>query len=243
MSPQVAELKGPVLRLREPLGVLAIVCPDEWPLLAFVSLLAAALAHGNTVVLVPSGACPIPALEVCQVQFPDFLLQLPAAPGAAGEWEVPRSCTHPTPLVTMVTPTPPPSKPTSKPALLIHPGTVLSRPQAFATHDLRPVPSRSPKGSPRCSLLTQSIASRSLTPFPPNPLYCPLGYGRLIASRPRKCGDWRPGPPDPLPGLAPGCPGPVVLWICQGTLCFAVFLPSRTSPTASPFSGIRALPP
>lgn len=63
---QVAELRGPVLRLREPLGVLAIVCPDEWPLLAFVSLLAPALAHGNTVVLVPSGASPIPALEVCQ---------------------------------------------------------------------------------------------------------------------------------------------------------------------------------
>ncbi|CAD7692355.1 unnamed protein product [Nyctereutes procyonoides] len=71
---QVAELKGPVLRLREPLGVLAIVCPDEWPLLAFVSLLAAALAHGNSVVLVPSGACPIPALEVCQ----DMATLLPA---------------------------------------------------------------------------------------------------------------------------------------------------------------------
>ncbi|XP_025770421.1 aldehyde dehydrogenase family 16 member A1 isoform X2 [Puma concolor] len=71
---QVAELRGPVLRLREPLGVLAIVCPDEWPLLAFVSLLAAALAHGNTVVLVPSGVCPIPALEVCQ----DMATLLPA---------------------------------------------------------------------------------------------------------------------------------------------------------------------
>ncbi|XP_044767394.1 aldehyde dehydrogenase family 16 member A1 isoform X2 [Neomonachus schauinslandi] len=71
---QVAELKGPVLRLREPLGVLAVVCPNEWPLLAFVSLLAAALAHGNTVVMVPSGACPIPALEVCQ----DMATLLPA---------------------------------------------------------------------------------------------------------------------------------------------------------------------
>lgn len=71
---QVAELRGPVLRLREPLGVLAIVCPDEWPLLAFASLLAAALAHGNTVVLVPSGVCPIPALEVCQ----DMATLLPA---------------------------------------------------------------------------------------------------------------------------------------------------------------------
>lgn len=63
---QVAGLRGPVLRLREPLGVLAVVCPDEWPLLAFVSLLAPALAHGNAAVLVPSGTCPLLALEVCQ---------------------------------------------------------------------------------------------------------------------------------------------------------------------------------
>lgn len=63
---QVTGLKGPVLRLREPLGVLAVVCPDEWPLLAFVSLLAPALAHGNAVVLVPSRACPLLALEICQ---------------------------------------------------------------------------------------------------------------------------------------------------------------------------------
>ncbi|XP_004619890.2 aldehyde dehydrogenase family 16 member A1 isoform X1 [Sorex araneus] len=63
---QVAELRGPVLQLREPLGVLAIVCPDEGALLAFVSLLAPALACGNAVVVVPSGTCPIPALEICQ---------------------------------------------------------------------------------------------------------------------------------------------------------------------------------
>ncbi|XP_058136571.1 aldehyde dehydrogenase family 16 member A1 isoform X2 [Dasypus novemcinctus] len=63
---QAAGLRGPVLRLREPLGVLAVVCPDEWPLLAFVSLLAPALAHGNALVLVPSGTCPLPALELCQ---------------------------------------------------------------------------------------------------------------------------------------------------------------------------------
>uniref|UniRef100_A0A2K6GE97 Aldehyde dehydrogenase 16 family member A1 n=1 Tax=Propithecus coquereli TaxID=379532 RepID=A0A2K6GE97_PROCO len=57
-----AQAQGQTLQL----GVLAIVCPDEWPLLAFVSLLAPALAHGNTVVMVPSGACPLLALEVCQ---------------------------------------------------------------------------------------------------------------------------------------------------------------------------------
>ncbi|XP_054553279.1 aldehyde dehydrogenase family 16 member A1 isoform X2 [Talpa occidentalis] len=71
---QVTELRGPVLRLREPLGVLAVVCPDQSPLLAFVSLLAPALAHGNAVVLVPSGICPFPALEVCQ----DVATLLPA---------------------------------------------------------------------------------------------------------------------------------------------------------------------
>ncbi|KAM5236041.1 aldehyde dehydrogenase family 16 member A1 isoform 2-T2 [Ctenodactylus gundi] len=71
---QVAGLKGPILRLREPWGVLAIVCPDEWPLLAFTSLLAPALAHGNSVVLVPSGTCPLLALEVCQ----DMATLLPA---------------------------------------------------------------------------------------------------------------------------------------------------------------------
>ncbi|KAM6222582.1 aldehyde dehydrogenase family 16 member A1 isoform 2-T2 [Rhynchocyon petersi] len=63
---QAAGMRGPVLCLREPLGVLAIICPDEWPLLAFVSLLATALAHGNTLVMVPSGTWPLPALEVCQ---------------------------------------------------------------------------------------------------------------------------------------------------------------------------------
>ncbi|XP_069857080.1 aldehyde dehydrogenase family 16 member A1 [Dipodomys merriami] len=63
---QIPGLRGLVLKLREPLGVLAIVCPDDWPLLAFISLLAPALAHGNAVVLVPSGTCPLPALEVCQ---------------------------------------------------------------------------------------------------------------------------------------------------------------------------------
>lgn len=91
---QAAGLRGPVLRLREPLGVLAIVCPDEWPLLAFVSLLAPALAYGNTVVLVPSGACPIPALDVCQVQsvtcLPARLLLLPAALWTAQGCQVPQ---------------------------------------------------------------------------------------------------------------------------------------------------------
>lgn len=127
LSPQVAELKGPVLRLREPLGVLAIVCPNEWPLLAFVSLLAAALAHGNAVVMVPSGACPVPALEVCQVQLSAFLLLLPEAPGPEDGWKVPRGLHLTHPLGNRGNPSPHPH-PQSKPALLMDPGTILSRP-------------------------------------------------------------------------------------------------------------------
>nr|XP_058902094.1 aldehyde dehydrogenase family 16 member A1 isoform X3 [Kogia breviceps] len=42
------------------------------------------------------------------------------------------------------------------------------------------------------------------------------GYGHLVARGPGECGDRRPGPPDPLPGLAPGHPGPVVFRICPG---------------------------
>ncbi|XP_028929382.1 aldehyde dehydrogenase family 16 member A1 isoform X1 [Ornithorhynchus anatinus] len=71
---QAASLKGSVLRLREPLGVLGVVCPDEQPLLSFVSLLAPALAHGNSLVMVPAGGCPLPALELCQ----DMATTLPA---------------------------------------------------------------------------------------------------------------------------------------------------------------------
>ncbi|XP_013854104.1 aldehyde dehydrogenase family 16 member A1 isoform X8 [Sus scrofa] len=42
------------------------------------------------------------------------------------------------------------------------------------------------------------------------------GYGCPVASGPGECGDRRPGPPDPLPGLAPGHPGPVVFRIRPG---------------------------
>ena len=43
-------------RARSPPGVMGIVCPDEAPLLAFISLVMPALAMGNRVVAVPSDA-------------------------------------------------------------------------------------------------------------------------------------------------------------------------------------------
>jgi len=56
-----------VLALREPTGVVGIACPDEFPLLALVSLAAPALAAGNTVVAVPSPRHPLAATDLYQV--------------------------------------------------------------------------------------------------------------------------------------------------------------------------------
>jgi aldehyde dehydrogenase (NAD+) len=49
--------------MNEPVGVLGIAAPDDFPLLGFVSLLAPAIAVGNTVIVVPSEPNPIAAAE------------------------------------------------------------------------------------------------------------------------------------------------------------------------------------
>ncbi|HEX6201429.1 MAG TPA: aldehyde dehydrogenase family protein, partial [Thermoanaerobaculia bacterium] len=53
--------------VHEPIGTLAIVCPDEWPLLAFVSTVGPAVAMGNAVVAVPSPRHPLAATDLYQV--------------------------------------------------------------------------------------------------------------------------------------------------------------------------------
>ena len=47
------------LAMPEPIGVLGIVCPDDWPLLGFLSTVLPAIAMGNTVVAVPSERWPL----------------------------------------------------------------------------------------------------------------------------------------------------------------------------------------
>ncbi len=64
---QETPLRGLTVGLREPVGVIGIACPDEAPLLAFVSLLAPAIARGNTVVIVPSEVHPLAATDFYQV--------------------------------------------------------------------------------------------------------------------------------------------------------------------------------
>ncbi|MBI4427264.1 MAG: aldehyde dehydrogenase family protein [Candidatus Magasanikbacteria bacterium] len=55
-----------VTTTNEPIGVLCLRAPDEQALLGFVSLVAPAIAMGNTVVVVP-GIQPLPALDLLQV--------------------------------------------------------------------------------------------------------------------------------------------------------------------------------
>ncbi|MFN2322760.1 MAG: aldehyde dehydrogenase family protein [Trueperaceae bacterium] len=54
-------VRGVVLGMHEPWGVAAVSCPDEAPLLAFVSLVAPLLAMGNRVVATPSPRSPLAA--------------------------------------------------------------------------------------------------------------------------------------------------------------------------------------
>jgi aldehyde dehydrogenase (NAD+) len=49
--------------MNEPVGVLGIAAPDDFPLLGFVSLMAPAVAVGNTVIVVPAESQPIAATE------------------------------------------------------------------------------------------------------------------------------------------------------------------------------------
>ena len=55
------------LAMNEPIGVLGIVCPDEFPLLSFISLFAPPVALGNTAVVVPSERHPLSATDLYQV--------------------------------------------------------------------------------------------------------------------------------------------------------------------------------
>ncbi len=56
-------IRGVTLAMHEPIGVIGIAAPDPHPLLGFVSLVAPAIALGNTVVVVPSTPHPLSATD------------------------------------------------------------------------------------------------------------------------------------------------------------------------------------
>ncbi len=60
-------MHGITVALNEPVGVIGIICPNENPLLGFISLVAPALALGNRVVAVPSETAPLSATDLYQV--------------------------------------------------------------------------------------------------------------------------------------------------------------------------------
>ncbi len=60
-------IRGVTLAMNEPIGVLGIAAPEELPLLGFVSLVAPAVAVGNTVVAIPSEIHPLAATELYSV--------------------------------------------------------------------------------------------------------------------------------------------------------------------------------
>jgi aldehyde dehydrogenase (NAD+) len=61
------QLRGVTLALHEPVGVMGLVCDDAYPLLGFVSVVAATIAMGNTVVAVPPERYPLAATDLYQV--------------------------------------------------------------------------------------------------------------------------------------------------------------------------------
>ncbi len=60
-------LRGAVLAMPEAIGVIGIACPEEYPLVGFISLVVPAIAMGNTVVAIPSQSSPLSATDCYQV--------------------------------------------------------------------------------------------------------------------------------------------------------------------------------
>jgi len=60
-------IRGVALAMNEPCGVIGAICPDEAPLLGLVSLMAPAIAMGNTCILIPSQPFPLAATDFYQV--------------------------------------------------------------------------------------------------------------------------------------------------------------------------------
>ncbi len=60
-------IRGVAIAMHEPIGVLALVAPERWPLLGLVSQMAPAIAMGNTVVAIPSSRHPLAATDLYQV--------------------------------------------------------------------------------------------------------------------------------------------------------------------------------
>ncbi|XP_059150151.1 aldehyde dehydrogenase family 16 member A1-like [Physella acuta] len=66
-SLQETPFYGYTVLQHEPVGVVGIVCPEKFPFLGFISLIAPAIARGNAVIAVPSEKYPLAALSFHQI--------------------------------------------------------------------------------------------------------------------------------------------------------------------------------
>jgi len=60
-------IRGVSIAMNEPIGVMALVCGDAFPLLGLVSLIGPAMATGNTTIVVPSHPYPLAATDFYSV--------------------------------------------------------------------------------------------------------------------------------------------------------------------------------
>lgn len=60
-------IRGVALAQKEPVGVIAALCPDDAPLLGLVSIMAPAIAMGNRAILVASEPFPLAATDFYQI--------------------------------------------------------------------------------------------------------------------------------------------------------------------------------
>ncbi len=60
-------MRAAALAMKEPVGVIGAICPDEAPLLGLISCMAPAIAMGNRIVLAASSAFPLSATDFIQV--------------------------------------------------------------------------------------------------------------------------------------------------------------------------------
>ena len=60
-------IRGVALAMFEPIGTMGVICPEEFPLLGLISLVAPTIAMGNTVIAIPSQAHPLAATDFYSV--------------------------------------------------------------------------------------------------------------------------------------------------------------------------------
>ena len=60
-------IRGVAIAMNEPIGVMGLACPDQFPLLGLISLVGPAVAMGNTTVVIPSQSHPLAATDFYSV--------------------------------------------------------------------------------------------------------------------------------------------------------------------------------